>query len=215
MLKQYSKFDQVEIFLVNSCSSKYEIDSLSTLLVNKIALINNSWWRCKRIIATSPMTDDAVINPYGCELLKHYFNTDWLRGMEKAPFPKKLAIARRSGRNIINHGEIYRILEDNGFTKLYCEDFSFADQVEIFKNAEYIVAPHGAGLANIVFCKPATKILEILSPRYLNNCFRKISSYCNLDYRNIIGEGNVCLIGDRDANILVNSEILKLALSMS
>ena len=35
------------------------------------------------------------------------------------------------------------------------------DQVKIFNNAEIIVGLHGAGFANLCFCKPGTKIIEL------------------------------------------------------
>ena len=42
-------------------------------------------------------------------------------------------------------------------------ELNFQDQVDLFYNAECIVGLHGAGFANISFCKPNTQIIELRS----------------------------------------------------
>ena len=42
-------------------------------------------------------------------------------------------------------------------------DIKFIDQVNLFYNAEIIVGLHGGGFANLAFCKPGTKIIELKS----------------------------------------------------
>ena len=205
MLQKSYKFENIEVFLVNSCSKPYEIEGFKLLGLKHVIPIYNTWWKCDKIIATPPMSDDAVINPYGCELLRRTFLHNW----DKTEFPKKISISRKNGRNITNYDETYNLLSHYGFQTIYCEDYSFMDQIKIFSNAEYIVSPHGAGLANIVFCKPETKVLEILSPIYLNSCFRRIAAYSELDYRFMVGEGEISLEEHRDANITVDINKLK------
>ena len=43
------------------------------------------------------------------------------------------------------------------------KDFHFGDQVKIFNNAEIIIGLHGAAFANLCFCKPGTKVVELRS----------------------------------------------------
>ena len=40
------------------------------------------------------------------------------------------------------------------------EELNFIDQVLIFNNADVIVGLHGAGFANLSFCKSKTKVVE-------------------------------------------------------
>ena len=40
-------------------------------------------------------------------------------------------------------------------------NFHFKEQIEIFNNAEIIIGLHGAGFANLCFCKKGTKVLEL------------------------------------------------------
>ena len=45
---------------------------------------------------------------------------------------------------------------------------SVAEQVELFVYADVVVAPHGAGLTNLLFCREGTRIVEIFPPTYIN-----------------------------------------------
>lgn len=54
--------------------------------------------------------------------------------------------------------------------------------------AKVIISPHGAGLTNLVFCSPGTKLIEIFSPKYVNCLYWQISNFCDLQYYYLIGE---------------------------
>ena len=45
-----------------------------------------------------------------------------------------------------------------------------------------VVGPHGAGLANLVFCRPGTKVVEIFSNRFVNLEYWALSCMARLDY---------------------------------
>ena len=55
-------------------------------------------------------------------------------------------------------------------------------------SASVVLAPHGAGLSNIVFCQPGTKIIELFAPTYVPPCYRIISNICGLEHYYLIGE---------------------------
>jgi hypothetical protein len=66
-------------------------------------------------------------------------------------------------------------------------------QVHMFRNAEAIAAPHGAGLAHIAWCRPGTKVIEFFPTpgpgRRLRNAsfdYWLISLLRNLDYRGVL-----------------------------
>jgi len=68
-----------------------------------------------------------------------------------------------SQRSIINEDEVKTYLLKNNFTFVKLHEIKFIEQLELFYNAETIVGLHGGGFANIVFCKPATKVIELRS----------------------------------------------------
>jgi hypothetical protein len=74
-------------------------------------------------------------------------------------------------RSIANHTEIsddLRILVETGMLpgiktirNVKLEGMPFHEQIQLFASAKLIVGQHGAGLSNIVFCKPGTHLVEI------------------------------------------------------
>jgi hypothetical protein len=47
------------------------------------------------------------------------------------------------------------------FKSIYLEFTDFEEQVKYFNNAKLIICAHGAGMSNMFFCKPGTKIIEV------------------------------------------------------
>ena len=52
----------------------------------------------------------------------------------------------------------------------------------LFRDAEIIIAPHGGGLANLVFCAPGTKVIELF-PSVNIDIFYRLAMQLQLDYR--------------------------------
>ena len=57
------------------------------------------------------------------------------------------------GRRILNEVEVMRVLEPHGFVPCVLESLSIEEQISLFYDAEMVVAPHGAGLTNILYCQ--------------------------------------------------------------
>jgi Glycosyltransferase 61 len=76
--------------------------------------------------------------------------------------PRRLYISRNDARlrRVSNEDGLLPLLEERGFQRLTLRGLPIARQVQLFRRAEAIVAPHGAGLAHSAWCKPGTKIVE-------------------------------------------------------
>lgn len=59
---------------------------------------------------------------------------------------------------------------------------SLLEQIQLFANAEIVIGPHGAGMANILFCDPGTKVVELFSRDMRNYCMLNIAEIVGLDY---------------------------------
>ena len=64
-------------------------------------------------------------------------------------------------------------------------DLNFVDQVQYFNNADYIIGLHGAGFANLSFCKNNTKVIEFTMPK-IGKMYENIANKNNLQYNSII-----------------------------
>lgn len=105
--------------------------------------------------------------------------------------PERIYISRRQAsiRRVVNEDEVIGCLEAYGFVPLQLEEWTVAQQIQIFAEAKVIVAPHGAGLANLAFCRPATKIVELFHPEHIVPTYWMISNHNNLDYYMMYGKG--------------------------
>ena len=55
--------------------------------------------------------------------------------------------------------------------------------MELFACSNIIIAPHGAGLSNIIACKPGTVVIEVLlEGKLLNLCYMYLGVKLNLKY---------------------------------
>jgi capsular polysaccharide biosynthesis protein len=102
---------------------------------------------------------------------------------------EKIYISRRnsSKRILTNEEQIEELLKKLGFDIYYMEHYTFEQQIAIMEQASIVVAPHGAGLANILFCPTGTKIVEFRIDKYPIDCFEKMSLICQHKYYPILG----------------------------
>ena len=99
---------------------------------------------------------------------------------------RRLYIPRLTTRKISNEDEITPLLNHYGFERIVLDNMSVTDQASLFQAAEIVVAPHGAGLTNIMFCSPKTKIVEIFHPYNVWGHYYCLSKSCGLDYTYMI-----------------------------
>lgn len=92
-------------------------------------------------------------------------------------------------RKILNQDEVDTVLEKYDFKTVFLEDFRFAEQVAIFKNANAVIGVHGAGLTNILFCGPKnTRVGEILPPLCATRAYWVLSNALGFEYGAFIAE---------------------------
>ncbi len=80
-------------------------------------------------------------------------------------------------RHLSNEDEFLPLLKKYKFRKVYLEQMSIIEQVELFRTATHIIAAHGAGLTNVLFAPANSRILEI-RPEISSGqfCFEKLFS---------------------------------------
>lgn len=58
---------------------------------------------------------------------------------------------RAKHRRVLNEDETAALLAEFGFKKIFMEDYTFEQQVALFRGSECIASPHGAGLGGIIY----------------------------------------------------------------
>ena len=85
---------------------------------------------------------------------------------------------------MINEQELEAALARLGFSSFDCAAHSVREQAAAFKSADIVVAPHGAGLSNIVYCKPGTRVIEVIPEGYDQGVtsYRSLADLFGLQY---------------------------------
>ncbi|WP_394200830.1 glycosyltransferase family 61 protein [Shewanella waksmanii] len=116
---------------------------------------------------------------------------EFLRENIESSVPKKckrIFIDRPNGRRgVKNKRQLQDLLDKYNFDILKLEDYSFAEQIGIFKEAEVIVGIHGAGLSNLVFSTSKTSVIEVIQHDYGLPSFWFLANFLDLDYQ-VVGE---------------------------
>jgi hypothetical protein len=95
---------------------------------------------------------------------------------------KRLYIARRSIRKVVNEAEVLSALKEYDFRLVYMEDYTITEQIGLAAAAECIAGPHGAGMTFVMFMKPGGTMLEFFSPTYVNPCMTAICDILRIGY---------------------------------
>jgi capsular polysaccharide biosynthesis protein len=117
------------------------------------------------------------------------FVSGWSLATPARPERLYVSRARARRRRVSNESELAELLAARGFTQVFLEDLSWNDQVGLFRSAKVVVAPHGAGLANLAFCRPGTRVVELFNRAYINGCYWRLSALRGLDYRPVVPPG--------------------------
>jgi capsular polysaccharide biosynthesis protein len=105
----------------------------------------------------------------------------------------KVFISRRhdiAKRMLRNRDEVERCFRDEGFTVVVPEQMSFAEQVKLFSSCRFVAGESGAGFANIGFCDPGTKILEIQPDNFVEGWTRSASMLFSHDWNVFFAESS-------------------------
>lgn len=99
----------------------------------------------------------------------------------------RIYITRRlaNGRKLINEEEVIDYLRKLNFFILDGELMSVEEKISLFSKARVVIGICGAGLANLAFCSPGTKVVEIFLPHMnIPGClhYYYICRYLDLEY---------------------------------
>jgi len=155
-------------------------------------------------------TDRLVVPPYPDPSLDDilWLQSKFLNKQRCESTPNHIYITRddATSRRVKNKGEVNAILANNDIVKYTLSECSVQKQADVFAGADLIIAPHGAGLANIVFCDRETSIIELFGDNKKTSYYR-ISKIMDLKYSHISGEsdGTDIIVDVDELRTVINS----------
>ena len=165
--------------------TRFEREFLHKLGIGEDALVDT------RTFGSRILTESAIVgnnqnwyeaSPRNLALLRDQFLPESTRN------GRLLFIPRRQNRRIRNEAEVRRLVTGYGFEILEDEDRSLDEQIGVFSEATAVVGPHGAGLTNIIWSRPGTKVLEFFHRGYRPPYYYYLSQALGLDYSYIVDE---------------------------
>jgi capsular polysaccharide biosynthesis protein len=173
--------------LIPQTTSGYVRESLGMLGIDDICEMHmEPCLQPERFYFCSPLAMTGVWNPLGF---------DWLRDrlgpyFRPAGSGRPIFLTRRARTRVPDAlARIESIFSAGGFDIVDCGKLGFREQIEMASGAPAIAGIHGAAMTNVMWSRPATPVLEIFQPEYLNACYEQIAFQGRLVYTAQVLEG--------------------------
>lgn len=185
--------EAIDKFVFNDYEKPYQIETLKILGIPENKIVTSDALphiqADKLVVPCCPFYLGFRTHKWACDFLKNQFLND--QKTERLPWVSdRIYISRHQAkyRRLINEEEVVIFLEKYGFTSVTLESMSVAEQALCLENAKVVVAPHGSGMTNLVFCNPGTKVIELFSQRYVIDHYWELSNVCGLEHYYLVGE---------------------------
>ncbi|PKV62714.1 glycosyltransferase family 61 protein [Pontibacter ramchanderi] len=120
---------------------------------------------------------------------------DWLRqkvwqgyNVQSPARKRRLYISRAQAktRRVLNETELLPVLQRYGFEMVRAEELTYQQQVQLFFEAEAVMAPHGAGLTNLLFSEQC-QVLEFHPANLIKTHYFLLCKALGFKYSALVG----------------------------
>lgn len=179
--------NSIDTFLFNTLDRAYQQATLLSFGISADRIVTttaSTHYQCSELLVPS------FIRGAGCgigwiyQFLRRQF-LEPLPAIEGQPTRIYICRSQASVRHVKNEDALIAFLAGYGFQAFHLETLDFFEQIRLFANAEVVVGPHGAGLTNLVFSKPHTKVVEFTMPDRIH--YWALCDELGLDYYYING----------------------------
>jgi len=182
------------IKILVSVEAQPAIIQLLQLLPNKITLVSEKMVEVENLHA---VTSGRTFSQIEGEVLREFAIKAGLINNKIIP-RQKLFIARGElsrGSIEIENG-ILDSISDLGFTVINPENFEAQEQIKIFSNADTVISFHGGALANMIWLKPGSKVVELFNHEYRTYHFPRMArelghNYIGIDFEDFSDAGQL------------------------
>ncbi len=186
---------EIDGFVVNSIQRPFQRETLEKLGIPLSKIIESdqqSHLQAEELIVPAFASTVGWVSPWIIEFQRQLFAT--AIHAPDVDYPERIYITRKKAqyRRIFNESEVIECLKQYGFETVELETISVEQQAALFAHAKVIIAPHGAGLTNLMFCRPETQVIELISPHYLRFYYWTIAIQLGLEFYYILGEAFDC-----------------------
>jgi Glycosyltransferase 61 len=179
---------QSDMYVMHGVRAPFQYETLEAVGITDSALVKID--RPRRLTADAILVTpvlESLVPLWACRFLRKMFlEPPEFHGTSRIYVSREAALR---GRRVENEEEVLAALRPYGFAKVVLERLSVQEQARVFAEAGCVVAPHGGGLTNLVFCCPGTNVIELFSPGYVHPLYWMLSNRQGLKYFYVIGRG--------------------------
>ena len=178
-LQQHPDFADLPI-IVDAGMPHSHFDHLRRLTGNPLILLQaKESLLCRRLLVASspaffpvetfpndiPMHKMPGLSPKAMRFLRSAESYEIRKSRHRRIF---LARKNMKWRRLLNEEEIAADLLTLGFEIIFIEEMSMGEQIDLFQQAQWIVAPNGSALLNLVFAYTGVKLIVLTQPNLFN-----------------------------------------------
>ena len=167
---------------------------------------SRDFWCCSQLYVSSVPHD---VPPWAVTFLRKLFGPVPPGDTPRAVNLMRAATARR---RVQNESNICEHLAKRGIAPIDLNRRSFVEQIQIIANSDVIVAPHGSALANLVFARTGTRLLEIFANPGNQKCYWMLARHRQLSYHYFVADAVVNGQNPNEFDMVIRQEKLDRAL---
>jgi len=179
ILERFSATKHVPIIVPNRLT-RFQLESLSAagIHTSRFTQLDAGYWQPDRLYVPAMLGPTGNPSPHAVEWLKTRFRHTGVGSIRSSAGMFYLTRRDASQRRVLNEPEILLFLRSIGFETICPGDYPFSQQIELFRNARVVLAPHGAGLTNMVFAPAGALLIELFGDNYINGCYWALANIC-------------------------------------
>jgi len=178
--------------LVPSTLQSFQKESLQWLdLAGRCCPTSETHLKVRDYFFSSPPTMIVCYNPYAVQFLRSCFLS---RGTTVPLSSSRIFLQRDAPiRNATDQTALSEFFSSHGWTVVDPGTLTLAQQIGLFSQAEAVCGIHGAAFANLVWCPPGCRVIELLADAYINPCYEWIAECVRARYEFHIFPSDVSL----------------------
>ena len=165
------------------CTEKYELDHRSLIARLGLETTDGQW--VNKAVSAETVLVPSISRRKGASrasLLTRYLSqlarstAIDIQSLERS---KLIYISRRFANSRVpsNIDDIESMVANCGFSIIYLESLSCIEQINLFQSAKFILAEHGAGLINLMYCAPGARVMEMFPNKMFGHWTFRLLSY--------------------------------------
>ena len=166
---------------------RQELLASAGLQHDKYSQINRGVTKFSRLIVSNSTSGSCTFspNPMTLKFAEHFRRLVTINPKKHRIFITRSGAQTTSKRNLRNEHQIITALIPFGFIAIEPGMLSFAEQVQLFANAEVVIGLHGSAFTNVIFAPNNCVVGEILPDYWASKggaWIGNLTNICNLQY---------------------------------